>query len=90
MDEKRIEGIVEHAAGAVQDTVGGLIGDSGTQAKGKLRQAAGTLKNAYGTAVDEARDISDTVGQTVEKRPLAALLTVGAVGFFIGWMAGRR
>jgi uncharacterized protein YjbJ (UPF0337 family) len=53
MDDRRFEGAARDLGGKVQDTVGGLTGDSQTQARGKANQAAGQAENAYGKAADE-------------------------------------
>ncbi len=90
MDENRIEGTFQDVAGEVQDAAGALTGDGKTQTEGKVRQVAGAVQKAYGNAADQARDVAETVGKTVKQQPLATLLAVGTIGFFVGWLVGRR
>ncbi len=41
MDENRMKGAAGNIGGKVKDSVGGLTGDTKTQAEGKLDQAVG-------------------------------------------------
>lgn len=90
MNENRVEGAFQNVAGKVQDAVGGLTGDSRTQAEGKARQVAGKVQDAYGQAADQARDAAGSVGRLVEQQPVAALLIAGLVGCVLGWLSHRR
>ena len=56
VDENRIEGAAKNLGGKLQDTVGGITGDSETQVRGKANQIAGTAQNAFGSALDTASD----------------------------------
>ncbi len=86
MDENRIEGGLRDAAGRVQDSVGGLMGDSKTQADGKMRQAAGQAQQAYGQAADSVRDTAEQVSEMVRGQPLTALLVAAGIGYVIGML----
>ncbi len=55
-DEDRIGGSAQNLAGKAKDAVGGALGDTKTQAEGKMDQAAGTVRNAVGGAKDAVRD----------------------------------
>lgn len=90
MSENRVEGAFQNVAGKVQDAVGGLTGDTRTQAEGKARQVAGKAQGAYGEAADQARDVAASIGRGVEQQPLAALLIAGVVGYALGWLSHRR
>jgi uncharacterized protein YjbJ (UPF0337 family) len=46
VDESRIEGATKKFGGKVQDAVGGLTGDTETQAHGARNQATGAARNA--------------------------------------------
>jgi uncharacterized protein YjbJ (UPF0337 family) len=59
MDKDRIVGTAKDFAGKAETTVGEMTGDAGTQASGRLREAAGTAQNLYGQAKDAARDATD-------------------------------
>jgi uncharacterized protein YjbJ (UPF0337 family) len=60
MSSDRIEGSIKNGFGRVQDGLGGLTGDSGLQAKGKLNEAAGFVQDVFGQAKDHVSDILDT------------------------------
>jgi uncharacterized protein YjbJ (UPF0337 family) len=66
MDKDRIAGTTKEFAGKAEGTIGELAGDAGTQAAGRVREAAGTAQNLYGQAKDQikdaARDAADTAG----------------------------
>jgi F0F1-type ATP synthase assembly protein I len=51
----------------------------------KARQVANDAQHAYGEAVVQARDASQSLSQTIKKQPLAALLVSGVVGYLLGW-----
>jgi uncharacterized protein YjbJ (UPF0337 family) len=82
VDENEIEGTIRDVGGKVQDAVGGLTGDTETQAAGKWNQAAGKAQKTFGAAADELRD-------TVVDQPLTALAVVGAVCLAIGFLVRR-
>jgi uncharacterized protein YjbJ (UPF0337 family) len=83
MSEDRIEGNIRNAAGRLQDAVGGITGDTGTQVEGKARALAGKAQASYGEAIDCMRDMA-------AEKPLAALGVATAVGFVIGALWTRR
>lgn len=82
VDENEFEGAARDLGGKVQDAIGGLTGDVGTQAQGKWNQAAGKAQKTFGNAAEEIRDnISDS--------PLTALAIVGGIFFALGFLARR-
>lgn len=83
VDENRIEGAARNMGGKLQDAVGGLTGDTGTQARGKANQAAGTAQNALGSATDMASEWSGAVADAAKDRPLTALLVALSVGYVL-------
>lgn len=89
VDENTIEGAARDFGGKVQDAVGGLTGDSETQARGKVNQAKGQVQNAYGQASDQVRDLSQQLGELVQDQPLAALGIATGVGVLIGLLLKR-
>jgi uncharacterized protein YjbJ (UPF0337 family) len=62
MDEHDIKGTGREAIGRVKDAVGGLTGDTGTQAEGKLDQASGKLERNFGSTVDDMRAAASEFG----------------------------
>ncbi len=82
VDENEVEGTVRDLGGKVQDAVGGLTGDTKTQAEGKYNQMAGKAQKTFGAAADEVRE-------NVTNQPLTALAIVGSVFFALGFLARR-
>ncbi len=82
MDENRVEGAARDFAGKVQDTVGGMMGDATTQARGKVNQAAGQAQKAYGSTVDGLKDFA-------VETPITAMLSALGVGIVLGWVLRR-
>ena len=83
VDENRIEGTARNIGGKIQDAVGAVTGDAATQARGQMNRVAGSAQNAYGQAVDEARNFASD-------QPIVALLSAMAVGIVIGFLLARR
>ncbi len=83
MDENRIEGAARNIGGKLQDTVGGLTGDTETQARGKANEALGTVQNTMGSVMDTAGDWSESLAETAKERPLLALLAAVSVGYML-------
>jgi uncharacterized protein YjbJ (UPF0337 family) len=82
VDENEVEGTFRDLGGKVQDAVGGLTGDTKTQAEGKYNQMAGKAQKTFGAAADEVRE-------NVTNQPLTALAIVGSVFFALGFLARR-
>ncbi len=82
VDENEFAGAARDLGGKVQDAIGGLTGDTETQAKGKVNQAAGKAQKTFGTAADELRD-------NVADSPLTALAVVAAFAFAIGFLVRK-
>lgn len=74
---EKTEGTAQNLAGKVQDAVGGMTGDAGTQFEGKARQVAGKAQQSYGEALDQVRD-------TTSNNPITTLAIVAAVSFVVG------
>jgi hypothetical protein len=55
----------------------------------RARQVAGDAQHAYGEAVVQVRDASESLSQSVKKQPLGALLVSGAVGYMLSWLVPR-
>ena len=83
VDSNRPEGTLRNLGGKVQDAVGGLTGDSATQARGKVNEAAGSAQDMYGRAVDE-------VGEFVTGQPMMAMLAALGAGILLGVIIARR
>jgi uncharacterized protein YjbJ (UPF0337 family) len=94
MDSDRIEGAATNLGGKVKDAVGGMLGDSKTQAEGKADQLSGQVQNVYGSAKDTVRDATGTLGSQVEdfvkQQPVLALLSAVGAGFVLSRLMSRR
>lgn len=56
----------------------------------RTRQVAGDAKMAYGQAVGQARNATQSLSRNVKQQPLAAILIAGVVGFALARLAPRR
>ena len=83
VDSNRPDGTLRNLGGKVQDAVGDLTGDTSTQARGKVNEAAGSEQDMYGRAVDE-------VGGLVADQPVIAMLAAAGVGLVLGFLIARR
>jgi len=61
MNEDEITGAGRDAVGKVKDAAGGLTGETGMQADGKLNQAAGKVQGKFGEAKEQLGDTAGTV-----------------------------
>ena len=83
VDTNQAEGAVKDTVGKLQDGMGGLLGDTGAQAKGKAKQFAGQAQEYYGDTLDSVRDIASD-------QPLLALGVAVGTGFILGALLARR
>lgn len=94
MTDQRVEGAVRKGVGHLQDAIGGLTGDTETQARGKINQAAGAVQDTYGQVIDtvvgNAQDAFDEIHGFVKARPLAAVGVGVALGVLVGLVFARR
>jgi len=59
IDDDRTEGSAKQVGGEMKEGAGKLIGDEKMKNEGRADQAEGKLQNAWGSAKDEARDLSN-------------------------------
>jgi uncharacterized protein YjbJ (UPF0337 family) len=59
MDKDRIAGSAKDFAGKVEGALGDIVGDTKTEAAGRVREATGTAQNLCGQAKDAAREATD-------------------------------
>ena len=86
MSDNEIKGSVTEGVGHVKDAVGGLTGDSSTQAEGNFDQVRGKAQSEYGDLLDDARDQLDEAGELIRDNPLAAVGVALGVGLLLGWL----
>jgi uncharacterized protein YjbJ (UPF0337 family) len=93
MDEDRIKGAATNIGGKVKDSVGGLTGDTKTQAEGKMDQATGQLQNTLGLAKDAVREGASSIGSELDsfmsERPMASLLIAVGAGYVLARLMHR-
>ena len=100
MTDDRIAGTVRSFGGKVQEGVGKVTGDTKTEVKGVMNQAAGAVQDAYGKTVDAATEGAQTVKEAaiqghdivrkfVEDNPYTAAAIALGVGLLIGYAAHR-
>ena len=82
MNEDRIAGTAHNIGGKLEEGVGRATRDIKEQVQGRLDQAAGTAQDLYGQTAEVARD---TLRDTIETKPYAAVV----VALGIGWLIGR-
>ena len=73
--------------------VGGLTGDTKTQAEGKVNQATGQLQNTFGSAKDAAREGAATFGSELDsfmsEKPMTSLLIAVGAGYVLARLMHR-
>ncbi|MCE0743114.1 MAG: CsbD family protein [Acetobacter sp.] len=88
--EEKIHGVVDQAKGHIKDAAGGLTGDMGLQADGKVDQLAGIAREEFADLYEEGESLVEKGVSFVRDKPLCALGIAAAVGTFIGWLLMPR
>ena len=99
MDTDRLSGTARNLGGKAEEGFGRVTGDTETQVRGKLDQAAGAAQDLYGQAKDTAVEAAqavrehaavadDYVRNIIEERPYTVAFAALAIGFLLG-RAGR-
>lgn len=65
MNEDNIQGTARMIGGKLEDTVGGLTGDTKTQAQGKVDQLAGKAQQVMGDAKEAVASAADEAGSRI-------------------------
>jgi uncharacterized protein YjbJ (UPF0337 family) len=101
MDEDRVTGTVEDIKGQVKEGAGKVLGDTKMEAEGYADQMIGAAQKTFGQARDTVREaassmqaqastIGEYLDETIQERPLTALLAAGAVGYVLSLLIHRR
>ena len=101
MTDDRMACTWRNAGGKVQEGVGKTTGDTKSEVKDVMNQAAGAVQDAYGKTVDAASEGAqivkeaaiqghDTVRRLVENNPYSAIAIALGVGLIIGYSAHRE
>lgn len=89
MNDDSIEGTVREFAGKAQGAAGDVLGDSKTQAEGRIREAAGQAQQAYGAATEQLRGLTEELTDRIHETPLLAVLGAVGIGYLIGRLTAR-
>ncbi len=90
MNRDQVEGTAREGVGMLKESAGKLVGDAKTRASGVYDQAAGAAQRTYGQAKDMAEEGAAMVQRQVETNPWSAVITIGTIGFVLGWIARGR
>jgi uncharacterized protein YjbJ (UPF0337 family) len=89
MDQNQLSGTAKNLGGKVQEGVGRATGDAGMQARGRMKQAEGSMQDLYGqakeSAIEGADSIEDSLRHYIENKPY----TTAAIALAVGWLIGR-
>ena len=78
--ENKAEGLVEQGIGRVKDAAGGLTGDAGLQAEGKVDQLSGMARQEFAELYEETEGKLEKAVTFVRERPLTSLGIAAAIG----------
>jgi uncharacterized protein YjbJ (UPF0337 family) len=84
-----LEGTVNKYAGKAQAAAGEILGDTKTEADGRLRQAAGAIKENYGAAAEQVRGFTEELTERIHETPLLAVLAAAGIGYLLGRVTAR-
>ena len=59
IDDDRAEGSMKQMGGKMEEGAGNILGDAKLKRDGEADQAEGKLQNAWGSAKDEMREMTD-------------------------------
>ncbi len=101
MDEDRISGTAQEMKGKAKEAIGNMAGDAKSQAEGYVDQISGAAQRTFGQARDTLRDaagslqeqagtLGDYIDETIQERPLMALLAAAGVGYILSLLIHRR
>ncbi|MBS7698388.1 MULTISPECIES: CsbD family protein [unclassified Chelatococcus] len=101
MNRDEVKGTVTELGGRAKEAVGEAIGNNRVRTDGIVDQVAGATQHAYGVAKERVADVADAgrayydegvhaISRRVEEQPMGSLLTVGLIGFIVGWLCRGR
>ncbi|MXV44806.1 CsbD family protein [Saccharibacter sp. 17.LH.SD] len=80
----KAEGLLDETKGRVKDAVGGLTGDVGTQASGKLDKLAGKARSEFADLYEAEETKLEAAASFIKERPVVSLAIASVVGLIIG------
>ncbi|RFD20224.1 CsbD family protein [Komagataeibacter melaceti] len=82
--ETKATGVVDQGVGRLKDAAGGLTGDAGLQAEGKVDQLAGMARQEFADLYEEGEGRIERAVTFVRERPLFSLGIAAALGTIMG------
>jgi uncharacterized protein YjbJ (UPF0337 family) len=90
MDDQTLEGTYNEGKGRLKDAVGGLTGDTSTQAQGKIDQGIGKVQRMIGDLPDQVSSFGEQVDEIIQERPMMALLAAASLGYVLSLLIHRK
>jgi uncharacterized protein YjbJ (UPF0337 family) len=84
-----LEGTLNKYAGKAQAAAGDMLGDGKTEAEGRMREAAGTIKENYAAAANQVRGFTEELTERIHETPLLAVLAAAGIGYLLGRVTAR-
>ncbi|MBB2200235.1 CsbD family protein [Gluconacetobacter tumulisoli] len=81
---EKAKGAVEEGSGRLKDAAGGLTGDLGLQAEGKVDQLAGMARQEFTELYEEGESKLEQAVLFVQDRPLMSVGIAAFVGMLLG------
>ncbi|MCE2564371.1 CsbD family protein [Komagataeibacter sp. FNDCF1] len=81
---EKVEGVLDQGVGRVKDAAGGLTGDMGMQAEGKMDQLSGMARQEFADLYEEGEGKVERAVTFVRERPLFSLAIAGVLGTIMG------
>ena len=70
MNKDQVKGVAKHVEGEVQEQVGKLTGDTGTQVRGHAKEVAGKARKDFGDAKEAVHDKAEELRELDRDRDL--------------------
>ena len=82
--ETKAEGIMDEGVGRLKDAAGGLTGNMGMQAEGKVDQLSGMARQEFADLYEEGEGKVERAVTFVRERPLFSLGIAAVLGTIVG------
>jgi uncharacterized protein YjbJ (UPF0337 family) len=70
MNRDQVKGVAKHVEGEVQQEVGKLTGDTGTQVRGHAKELEGKVQKDYGDAKEVVRNKAEELDRVEREKDL--------------------
>ncbi|ARW16614.1 CsbD-like protein [Komagataeibacter europaeus] len=82
--ETKAEGVMDEGVGRLKDAAGGLTGNMGMQAEGKMDQLSGMARQEFADLYEEGEGKVERAVTFVRERPLFSLGIAAVLGTIMG------